>query len=137
MHLLIPGYAGYPNTAAASLVPMNADVADMAHAQSKDALVGCSEDMEARIRELEVFLLDHVYRNPRLIRMDTKARRFIDVLFDAWREVRTRAREWLVKWEPRPLPGQPDPAEDRRVFSARCGARDRERVSADRLDQRW
>jgi TolB protein len=39
-HLIIPGYAGYPNTAAASLVPMNADVADMAHAQNKDALVG-------------------------------------------------------------------------------------------------
>jgi ribosomal-protein-alanine N-acetyltransferase len=47
--------------------------------------------------------------------------------FDGWREVRTRAREWLVKWEPRPLPGQPDPTEDRRVFAARCGARDRER----------
>ena len=37
-HLLIPGYAGYPNTAAASLYPMNADVYDMAHAQG--ALVG-------------------------------------------------------------------------------------------------
>ena len=39
-HLIIPGYAGYPNTAAASLVPMDADVADMAHTQNKDALVG-------------------------------------------------------------------------------------------------
>jgi len=39
-HLIIPGYAGYPNTAAASLVPMDADVADMAHAQNKEALVG-------------------------------------------------------------------------------------------------
>jgi len=37
-HLLLPGYAGYPNTAAASLCPMNADVYDMAHAQG--ALVG-------------------------------------------------------------------------------------------------
>jgi len=36
--ILLPGYAGYPNTAAASLFPMNADVADMAHAQG--ALVG-------------------------------------------------------------------------------------------------
>jgi hypothetical protein len=34
----LPGYAGYPNTAAASLYPMNADVYDMAHAQG--ALVG-------------------------------------------------------------------------------------------------
>jgi len=37
-HLLLPGYAGYPNTAAASLDPMNADVYDMAHEQG--ALVG-------------------------------------------------------------------------------------------------
>ena len=36
--LLLPGYAGYPNTAAASLYPMNADVYDLAHAQG--ALVG-------------------------------------------------------------------------------------------------
>lgn len=35
---LFPGYAGYPNTAAASLYPMNADVYDMAHAQG--ALMG-------------------------------------------------------------------------------------------------
>ncbi|MGH7498589.1 MAG: CehA/McbA family metallohydrolase [Gemmatimonadales bacterium] len=32
-HLLLPGYAAYANTGAASLVPTNADVADMAHAQ--------------------------------------------------------------------------------------------------------
>ncbi|HSC46271.1 MAG TPA: CehA/McbA family metallohydrolase, partial [Candidatus Acidoferrum sp.] len=37
-HFLLPGYAGYPNTAAASLFPMNADVYDMAHEQG--ALVG-------------------------------------------------------------------------------------------------
>ncbi|HEY2275261.1 MAG TPA: CehA/McbA family metallohydrolase [Steroidobacteraceae bacterium] len=35
---LLPGFAGYPNTAAASLSPTNADVADLAHAQG--ALVG-------------------------------------------------------------------------------------------------
>jgi TolB protein len=37
-NFLIPGYATYGNTAASSLVPTNADVADMAHAQH--ALVG-------------------------------------------------------------------------------------------------
>jgi TolB protein len=37
-HFLIPGYAAYPNTAAASLFPTNAAVADMAHQQH--ALVG-------------------------------------------------------------------------------------------------
>ena len=36
--LILPGYAAYPNTAAASLYPSNAQVADMAHAQG--ALVG-------------------------------------------------------------------------------------------------
>jgi TolB protein len=36
--IILPGYAGYPDTAASSLYPMNADVADMAHARS--ALVG-------------------------------------------------------------------------------------------------
>jgi [ribosomal protein S5]-alanine N-acetyltransferase len=47
--------------------------------------------------------------------------------FEAWRAVRQRSQDWLVKWEPKPIPGQPDAADDRRVFSARCGARDRER----------
>lgn len=47
--------------------------------------------------------------------------------FEAWREVRNRARDWLVKWEPSPLPGAPDASVDRRAFAARCGARDRER----------
>ena len=37
-NILLPGYAGYPNTAAASLFPTNADVSDMAHAQG--AVVG-------------------------------------------------------------------------------------------------
>ena len=37
-NFLLPGYAAYPNTAAASLFPPNAMVADMAHAQH--ALVG-------------------------------------------------------------------------------------------------
>jgi hypothetical protein len=37
-NILLPGYAGYPDTAAASLLPMNADISDRAHAQG--ALVG-------------------------------------------------------------------------------------------------
>jgi TolB protein len=44
-HVLIPGYAGYVNTAAASLVPTNADVADLAHAQG--ALVGYVHPFDA------------------------------------------------------------------------------------------
>jgi len=47
--------------------------------------------------------------------------------FDAWREVRRRCGDWLLKWEPARLEGYPDPVEDRRTFAARCGARERER----------
>jgi Tol biopolymer transport system component len=36
--IILPGYVGYPNTAAASLYPTNADVADIAH--ERRALVG-------------------------------------------------------------------------------------------------
>jgi len=42
---LLPGYSGYPNTAAASLFPTNADVADLAHADG--ALVGYVHPFEA------------------------------------------------------------------------------------------
>jgi TolB protein len=37
-NFILPGYTGYPNTAAASLYPANANVADLAHAEG--ALVG-------------------------------------------------------------------------------------------------
>lgn len=47
--------------------------------------------------------------------------------FEAWSEVRRRCRDWLVKWEPRALAGQPDPVHDKRAFAARCSARMRER----------
>jgi hypothetical protein len=36
--IILPGYAGYPNTAASSLYPTNADIADIAH--GRGALVG-------------------------------------------------------------------------------------------------
>jgi ribosomal-protein-alanine N-acetyltransferase len=47
--------------------------------------------------------------------------------FDAWREVRRRNIDWLTKWEPARLPGQPDVVEDPDAFSVRCSARQRER----------
>jgi len=46
--------------------------------------------------------------------------------YDAWFEVRSRCRDWLVPWEPRPR-GAPLPAEDRGSFAARCAIRERER----------
>ncbi len=47
--------------------------------------------------------------------------------FATYQEVRRRNIEWLTKWEPKRLPGQPDPAESFDAFSARCSARQRER----------
>ncbi len=44
-NLILPGYAGYPNTAAASLFPSNANVADLAHDQG--ALVGYVHPLES------------------------------------------------------------------------------------------
>ena len=44
-NLILPGYAGYPNTAASSLYPANLNVADMAHAQG--ALVGYVHPLES------------------------------------------------------------------------------------------
>jgi len=46
--------------------------------------------------------------------------------FPEWREVRQRNRDWLLKWEPKPPPGQPDDTESKPAFNARCGARERE-----------
>ncbi|MBV8893196.1 MAG: CehA/McbA family metallohydrolase, partial [Acidobacteria bacterium] len=42
--LILPGYAAYPNTAAASLYPSNANVADLAHAQG--GMVGYVHPLE-------------------------------------------------------------------------------------------
>jgi ribosomal-protein-alanine N-acetyltransferase len=47
--------------------------------------------------------------------------------WDAWRDVRTRCREWLERWEPRPETGSADPVTDREAFRARCGAWERQR----------
>lgn len=47
--------------------------------------------------------------------------------FAHWREVRLANVDWLTRWEPRRLVGQPDPVTDENVFVARCSARQRER----------
>jgi [ribosomal protein S5]-alanine N-acetyltransferase len=47
--------------------------------------------------------------------------------FPSWTEVRTRNAGWLLRWEPRRLPGQPDVTTDRDAFAVRCSARERER----------
>ena len=47
--------------------------------------------------------------------------------FVKWQEVRRRNRDWLTKWEPARIPGQPDVVEDSQAFGVRCSARQRER----------
>lgn len=46
--------------------------------------------------------------------------------YPAWREVRVRCRDWLLKWEPRPA-GAPYASEDRASYVARCAMRERDR----------
>ena len=53
-------------------------------------------------------------------------RTMTDADYPEWFEVRSRCRDWLVPWEPRPK-GAPLPAEDRGSFAARCAIRERER----------
>jgi [ribosomal protein S5]-alanine N-acetyltransferase len=47
--------------------------------------------------------------------------------FPAWQEVRRRNADRLLIWEPKRIPGAPDPVESRDAFAIRCGARQRER----------
>jgi ribosomal-protein-alanine N-acetyltransferase len=47
--------------------------------------------------------------------------------FEAYSDVRQRCADWLLQWEPKPLPGSPDPAIDQRTYLARLSARDRDR----------
>jgi [ribosomal protein S5]-alanine N-acetyltransferase len=48
--------------------------------------------------------------------------------YPGWAEVRLRCDRWLTRWEPRRIPGTPDPVQDRDAFIMRCNARDRERL---------
>ncbi|HUU90715.1 MAG TPA: deoxyguanosinetriphosphate triphosphohydrolase [Phycisphaerae bacterium] len=57
-------------------------VADVRAARRR--LVHLSPDLEAKARELEAFLMDRVYRNYRVARMTTKAKRFITKIFEAY-----------------------------------------------------
>jgi ribosomal-protein-alanine N-acetyltransferase len=47
--------------------------------------------------------------------------------YPQWKEVRTVNEDWLTKWEPQRVTGQPDVVQSRQAFSSRCAARQRER----------
>jgi dGTPase len=48
-------------------------------------LIGLAEGLAPKVRELETFLMGRVYRHYRVARMMTKARRFITLIFEAYR----------------------------------------------------
>ena len=50
----------------------------------------------------------------------------VDADYEAWYDVRSRCRDWLVPWEPRSKGAPPSP-EDAASFAARCSMRERER----------
>jgi dGTPase len=60
--------------------------------QQQENLVALTPEMTARLAELKRFLLDNLYRHPRVMRMQIKAERIITALFEAYIE------------EPRQLP---------------------------------
>ena len=47
--------------------------------------------------------------------------------YPQWNEVRTVNEDWLTRWEPQRIAGQPDVVQSRQAFSSRCAARQRER----------
>ena len=57
-------------------------------------VIGFSEEMSRRNRELKDFLYNKMYRHYRVVRMQVKAERIIEEIFDAYRD------------EPSTLPGQ-------------------------------
>jgi len=61
-----------------------AGVADIEQVRAQSApLIGMSEAMHAQHLELKRFLLEHVYRHQRVLRMTAKARRVVEQLFEA------------------------------------------------------
>ncbi|WP_419842836.1 GNAT family N-acetyltransferase [Candidatus Poriferisodalis sp.] len=54
--------------------------------------------------------------------------------FAEWAEVRQRCRDWLAKWEPRPLENVPDPSSELQAFATRCRVRERERSLGTAFD---
>ncbi len=54
--------------------------------QAPEPIVLFSAEMDPQVEVLESFLRDQVYRHPRLVRMDDKARRFLERLFCAYLE---------------------------------------------------
>lgn len=67
----------------ANLTAAGIDSADKVQEHTAN-VVGYSETVGRQIKELKRFLYEHMYRHYRLVRMQTKAERFIAALFEAY-----------------------------------------------------
>ncbi len=65
------------------LTDLDADLTDDVRA-AEEAVVAFSPQVAGELNALEAFLVERVYRHHRLVRMDAKARRFIERLFCAY-----------------------------------------------------
>ncbi len=75
---------------------------------AKTIVVAPSEAVDADLRELERFLFEHVYRHPRIVEMDSRAKRRIEETFDAFvadpsrlpprfrRRIDEQGLEWVI-----------------------------------------
>ena len=68
-----------------NLIKNKIDSPEKAQAHSEN-LVGYSPEFKTKVRQLKKFLLDSMYHHYRLIRMQTKAERFITELFQAYEQ---------------------------------------------------
>src|SRR5262245_45651515 len=59
-------------------------IADVVQSSGAGGTIGLSAKMDARLKGLEAFLLANLYRHNRLVRMDSKARRIIRAVFEAY-----------------------------------------------------
>ena len=67
-------------------------------------VIGFSDEMYPRNRELKDFLYTHLYRHPRVVRMQVKAERIISELFTAYRKDAAMLPKHVQAWiEPRGL----------------------------------
>lgn len=64
----------------------------------KEKIVRFSKELEAQVLQLHEFLFDNVYRNFRVARMATKAKRFLTEIFNAYLEDPAQLQPRFQKW---------------------------------------
>lgn len=75
------------NTTDANIKAMGIKTIDDVRAHTKGRIVTFSKEMAEKNRELKDFLMKRVYRHPRVVRMSTKAEKFIERMFNLFIEI--------------------------------------------------